>query len=104
LPFGPEGADVRAVMVAGAPHFAGKDVAERLGYADPTTAVRRHCKGVAKQHPLETPGGVQKLRVLAEPDVIRLIVGSKLPSAMRFEQFVFEDVLPSIRKMGGTGT
>lgn len=96
-----EGQAVRVVTIDGEPHFVGKDVAERLGYANPADAITKHCKGVAKRYPLQTPGGVQDLRVLSEPDVLRLIVGSQLPAAERFERWVFEDVLPSIRKTGG---
>ncbi len=61
-----EGAPVRAVVIAGEPLFVGKDVAERLGYADPTNAMKRHCKGVAFHHPLQTAGGTQHVRVHAE--------------------------------------
>lgn len=100
IPFTFDGAPVRALLVDGEPHFVGKDVAERLGYADATTAIRSHCKGVQKQHPLQTSGGMQNVRILAEPDVLRLIVGSKLPAAERFERWVFEEVLPTIRKTG----
>jgi prophage antirepressor-like protein len=81
--------------------FVAKDVCAVLGYKDHTTAVRNHCKGVPKQHPLQTPGGVQELRVLTEADVLRLIIGSNMPEAQRFEAWVFEEVLPSIRKTGG---
>ena len=62
--------------------------------------MNRHCKGVVKRYPLATDGGVQELRVISEPDVMRLICGSKLPAAVRFEKWVFEEVLPSIRKTG----
>jgi prophage antirepressor-like protein len=81
-------------------YFVGKDVCEVLGYADAANAMKRHCKGVAKRHPLQTHGGTQEVRVLAEPDVMRLIVGSKLPAAEAFERLVFEEILPSIRKTG----
>ena len=37
---------------------------------------------------------------ITEGDVYRLIVHSKLPSAERFEHWVFDEVLPSIRKHG----
>lgn len=99
-PYTFEGAAVRALGIDGEPWFVGKDVAEALGYKDPTTAIRSHCKGVHKQHPLQTAGGVQEVRVLSEPDVLRLIVNSTLPAAERFERWVFEEVLPSIRKNG----
>ncbi len=91
---------VRVVMVDGKPWFVGKDVAEVLGYANPADAIAKHCKGVAKRYPLATPGGTQELRIISEPDVLRLIVGSKLPAAEAFERLVFEEVLPSIRKTG----
>ncbi|WP_062469176.1 phage antirepressor KilAC domain-containing protein [Variovorax boronicumulans] len=96
-----EGAAVRAMQIDGEPYVVGKDVAEALGYSDTTNAIKQHCKGGAKHHPLPTGGGVQEMRVLSEPDVLRLIVNSKLPAAVRFERWVFEDVLPSIRKTGG---
>ena len=95
-----ENSPVRVVEIDGAHHFVGKDVAERLGYADPTNAMKQHCKGVVKRHPLRTSGGVQEVRVLSEPDVLRLIVKSSLPAALRFERWVFEEVLPAIRKHG----
>jgi prophage antirepressor-like protein len=82
------------------PWFVGKDVAEVLGYADTVNALKQHCKGVVKRHPLQTPGGMQEVRVISEPDVFRLVVNSKLPAAEKFERWVFEEVLPSIRKTG----
>ncbi len=101
IPFTFDGAPVRALLVDGEPHFVGKDVAERLGYADPTTAIKSHCRGVQKLHPIQDAlGRTQQARILAEPDVLRLIVGSKLPAAERFERWVFEEVLPTIRKTG----
>ncbi len=48
-------------------------------------------------------GRPQEARVRAEADVLRLIVGSKLPAAERFERWVFEEVLLSIRKTGAYG-
>jgi len=94
-------AEIRVVMLDDVPHFVGKDVAERLGYADPADAIKRHCKGSVKRLPLQTEGGMQEVRVLSEPDVLRLIVRSKLPEAQQFERWVFEEVLPAIRKSGG---
>jgi prophage antirepressor-like protein len=96
-----EGAPVRTVTIDGETWFVGKDVAERLGYAKPHDAMDRHCKGSVKRGPLQTAGGVQEVRLLREPDVLRLIAGSNLPAAERFERGVFEEVLPSIRKVGG---
>ena len=95
-----ENAAVRTVSIDGAPHFVGKDVCEILKYSNPTTAMNSHCKGVALRYPLQTAGGLQDVRVLSEPDVLRLIVRSTLPEAERFEKWLFEEVLPAIRKTG----
>ena len=96
-----ENANVRTTMAEdGTPLFCGKDIASILGYTNTTDALKRHCKGVVKHYPLETPGGTQQVRFITEPDLYRLITHSKLPEAEKFERWVFEEVLPSIRKHG----
>ena len=95
------GADVRTIILPnGEPGFVGKDVCDRLGYVNHNDAIQKHCKGVAVRYPLPTAGGVQQTRILTEPDVLRLIVSSTLPEAEAFERWVFEEVLPSIRRTG----
>ena len=96
------GAAVRTVVLPnGEPGFVGKDVAERLGYADTVNAIKQHCRGVAIHHPIpDALGRMQQTRILTEPDVLRLIVSSTLPEAEAFERWVFEEVLPSIRRTG----
>ena len=79
--------------------FCAQDVAKSLGYTNFRDAIRRHCKGVVKRDSL-TKGGIQSLSYIPEGDVYRLIVHSKLPSAERFEKWVFDEVLPTIRKHG----
>lgn len=91
---------VRIVEENRIPWFVGKDVCAQLGYRNETDAMNRHCKGVVKRYPLQTAGGQQEIRVISEADVMRLICGSKLPEAVRFERWVFEEILPSIRKHG----
>lgn len=91
---------VRTVYEDGQAWFVGRDVAEALGYKDTVNAIKLHCKGVVKHHPLQTPGGMQDVRIINEPDMFRLIVNSHLPAAERFERWVFEDVLPTLRKTG----
>lgn len=92
---------IRTVVEDGAIYWVAKDVATILGYSNLSDAISRHCKGVAKRYPLSTPGGVQELRIIGEPDLYRLIASSKLPEAERFERWIFEEVLPSIRRTGG---
>lgn len=101
VPFQFDNQSIRVVADEhGDPLFVAKDVALALGYANVTTAIQQHCKGVAKYYPLQTSGGTQEASVLTEPDVLRLIIGSNLPAAEAFERWVFEEVLPSIRKTG----
>ena len=85
----------------GNPLFCAKDVATALGYKRPSDAIQQHCRGAAIHRPLPTAGGVQQARFITEGDMYRLIVSSKLESAVRFEKWVFDDVLPSIRRDGG---
>lgn len=100
-PFDFRGAAIRVITDEhGVPWFVGRDVCELLGYANPSDAMGRHCKGVVKRYPLQTPGGMQDLRVLAEGDTLRLIVNSSLPAAQEFESWVFDEVLPAIRNTG----
>lgn len=81
--------------------YCAKDIAVALGYKDTINAIKRHCKGVVKRHPLETAGGMQEAAFIGEGDVYRLIASSKLPAAVEFEHWMFDEVLPSIRKHGG---
>lgn len=83
--------------------FCASDVAKILGYVIPTKAVNTHCKGVSKME-VPTNGGVQQMLFIPESDVYRLIIRSKLPEAEKFEKWVVEEVLPSIRKTGSYST
>lgn len=88
----------------GTPLFCGKDVAAALGYSDTVNALKQHCRGVVNHHPIvDALGRVQQARFIAEPDLYRLISGSKLPAALQFEQWVFGTVLPQIRRTGSYG-
>lgn len=95
-----QGKGIRTVTIDGEPWFVAKDVCEILGYVDTNKAISTHCKGVAKYHPLETAGGVQNFRLIREPDLYRLVAHSQLPAAEKFETWVYDEVLPEIRKTG----
>lgn len=89
----------------GNPLFCAKDVAVALGYKDTTNAIKRHCRGVAFQHPIvDSLGREQNARFITEGDMYRLVAASKLPSAVKFESWVFDDVIPTIRKHGAYAT
>lgn len=94
---------VRTIMVDGEVWFSGKDVATALGYKDAKNTIKNRCKHgrVLKiPHPQSTDKTLNVM-MIPESDIYRLIVGSRLPSAERFEKWVFDEVLPSIRKSGG---
>ncbi|AHA28008.1 phage repressor protein [Candidatus Liberibacter americanus] len=102
IPFEFESNNIRTLVdKQGNPLFVAKDIAEALGYNNPSDAVYQHCDGsVFYRTIIDSLGRNQKTRVIKEPDVYRLIVKSKLPSAKKFERWLFEDVLPTIRKTG----
>lgn len=89
--------------------FGATDVARVLGYANPQKAVREHCReeGVNEiDTPTENQWGKvvnQKVKYITEGNVYRLIVRSKLPNAEKFEKWLFDEVVPSIRKRGFYG-
>ena len=95
-----ENTNIRTITTEdGTPLFCGKDVASILGYKDTTNALKLHCRGVTIRYPIvDSLGRSQSARFITEPDLYRLITHSKLPEAEKFERWVFEEVLPSIRK------
>lgn len=97
------------IMIGGEPYFPAKDCAMLLGYKDTVNAIKRHCRYVTKRH-LGVQTGVRadgtpacqtvKKNYIPESDLYRLIVRSKLPAAKRFESWVCDEVLPSVRQHG----
>jgi len=82
--------------------FCGSDVARALGYKDTVNALKQHCKenGVAFHHIIDSLGRKQEAKFINEGNLYRLIANSKLPSAEKFESWIFDEVLPTIRKHG----
>lgn len=91
--------EVRVEEIEGKPYFCGSDVARALGYARPNDAISAHCRGTVK-HSTPISGKMQEINFIPEGDLYRLIVSSKLPSAEKFERWVFDEVLPTIRQHG----
>ena len=91
---------VRTIEENGKILFCGSDVAKALGYRRPKDAINAHCKGAVKRR-LLTNGGAQEMKMISEGDVYRLISHSRLPYAEKFESWIFDDVLPTIRRTGG---
>lgn len=87
---------VRCVEEKGSVVYCASDVAKALGYSNSRKAIIDHCRCVTKRdipHP-QSPSKQLEVSFIPEADVYRLICHSKLPSAMAFEKWVFEDVVP----------
>lgn len=93
---------IRTVTIDNKPYFVASDIAKSLGYKRPNDAVSAHCRYTVK-HSIPHPQSKSKtlsVNIIPEGDVYRLITHSELPSAEKFETWVFDEVLPSIRKHG----
>ncbi|MGG3823191.1 BRO family protein [Geobacillus thermodenitrificans] len=94
--------ELQVLVENGEIYFPATDVAIILGYTNPHKAIKDHCKekGVTIRS-APTSGGKQQKKFINEGNLYRLIVRSKLPEAEKFESWVFDEVLPTIRKTGG---
>jgi anti-repressor protein len=105
IPFNYHDKEIRTIQdESGNPWFVAKDIAATLGYSDTDQAIRNHCKLSKLFKPVDLTGlecGPRGMMLIPEPDVYRLIAKSTLPAAEQFEAWIFEEVLPSIRKSGG---
>jgi prophage antirepressor-like protein len=101
---------VRTIEIEGNILFIAKDVATALGYADAAQAIKDHCKKAVNytNGDKTVVNEIKELHrtkalVIPESDVYRLVMRSKLERAEEFQDWVCEEVLPSIRKTGSYG-
>nr|DAI43797.1 MAG TPA: repressor domain protein [Caudoviricetes sp.] len=97
----PEFGEIRTIDENGNVIFCGNDVAKALGYKSPKDAVATHCRGAVKRRLTDALGREQETAFIPEGDLYRLAARSKLPGAEKFESWIFDEVIPSIRKHGG---
>lgn len=85
--------------------FVAADVCRELGYLNAPQAVTRHCKpkGISKRYTIDNIGRTQEVTVVNEANLYRLISRSNAPNAEPFQDWVCEEVLPTIRKTGSYG-
>lgn len=91
------------VDLEGKPWIAGVDVARALGYKNPTNAIKTHCKqNRTLKHRMNhrLSSGNYEIIFIEESNFYRLVIKSTLPSAEKFQDWVVEDVLPSLRETG----
>ena len=93
--------EVRFAEIDGKPYAVANDVAKALGYANPSKATNDHCRNSIKIWGNDSLGRRQEFKAIPEGDIYRLIIRSKLPGADKFERWVFDEVIPQIRKTGG---
>ena len=84
--------------------FKAKEVAQILGYQDTNQAIRKHVsenhkRKVILNQPVETTG-CSMTYFIDEPGFYELVFRSRLPTAKTFREWVFSNVLPTIRKYG----
>lgn len=93
--------ELRTLIIEDEPWFAGKDIAQALGYKNYKDALITHVDESDKRgSEIATPGGNQTLTFVNESGLYSLILSSKLPQAKDFKQWVTKEVLPNIRKHG----
>lgn len=94
--------ELGVLTIDGKEFFPATQCAKILGHENPARAIRKYCKGVTEMV-TPTNGGNQATKFIPEGDLYRLIIRSKLPSAEKFERWVFDEVLPELRKNGSYG-
>ena len=100
-PFDFHGHQVRVLTDdTGEPRWVAADVAKILGYrmaSDMTRNIRDRHRGTQI---VRTPSGEQEMTVITEAGLYAAVLKSRVPSALEFQDWVTDEVLPSIRKHG----
>jgi prophage antirepressor-like protein len=103
---------VRILLIQDKEYFIAKDIAEILQYKNTRDAISKHCKNSTTVENFNSRdllrlnlnkilgNNYKKVRLIQEPDVWRLIIKSEMPEAEKIEEWIMEEVLPSIRKTG----
>ena len=95
------GHEIRVVLIDGNPWWIAADVARVLGYRDSEKATRTLRSRQKGTRSVGTPGGTQSMTVVSESGLYRLVLRSKRADAERFQEWIEDEVLPSIRRTGG---
>lgn len=93
---------VRTMDMEGEVWFVGKDVAEILGYTNPSKALADHVDEEDKLNNESLSSlGQRGGWLINESGLYSLVLSSKLPTAKQFKRWITKEVIPSIRKTGG---
>lgn len=93
---------VRMFIQNGKTWFCGTDIATSLGYSNPRDAIVRHCKshGVVNHDVIDSMGRTQQMKFISEGNVYRLTAKSQMPRADEFENWIFDEIVPSVVNTG----
>lgn len=101
IPFDFRGTQVRVVSLDGEPWFVAADVCFVLGYRNSRDAVAKHVRSPQRgMSRIATPSGDQDMTVISEGGLYRLIMRANTVLVDEFQDWVTDEVLPSIRKTG----
>lgn len=95
-----EGMDVRVVVKDGVLLWALADIGRALGFGNIRSSAIKIPESEKAVQVVDTIKGKQEIAMVTEPGLYRLLFRSIKPSAQRFQNWVFTDVLPSIREKG----
>lgn len=93
---------VRMFIQNGKTWFCGTDIATSLGYSNPRDAIVRHCKshGVVNHDVIDSMGRTQQMKFISEGNIYRLTAKSQMPRADEFENWIFDEIVPSVVNTG----
>lgn len=100
VPFEFESHTVRVVMIDDEPWFVANDLAAVLGYRDAYNMTRNLRPRQRGTHTVSTPSADQTMLIISEGGMYRAVLRSKKPEAERFQDFVEEELLPTLRRTG----
>ena len=90
----------RLVIIDNEPWFILRDIMDILGLAHPTNLIKRLNPKGCNKITVPTNGGNQQGWIINEGNLYKCIARSNKPEALEFENWVTEEVLPTIRKTG----
>lgn len=88
--------EIKILLINGVEFFQGKPCALILGYSDPIKAIKNITNNYFK-HKVPTSSGIQESLFITQIDLYKLIINSKLQYADKFEKWIFNEIIPSIR-------
>ena len=94
---------IRTTTVDGEPYFCLVDACGALGLSNSRKTKTQLSEGGVIKSYTPTKSGTQEVTFINEPNLYRLIFRSNKPQAQAFADWVYSEVLPSIRKTGGYG-